>query len=54
MLQLLRGTLTCRQIAQELYVSATTIKSHSRAIYRKLGVSSRYDAIQRAHELGIF
>ena len=53
-LQLLRGTLTHRQIAQELWVSANTIKTHSRAIYRKLGVSNRRDAIQRARELGIF
>ncbi len=32
---------------------ANTIKSHVRAVYRKLGVSSRRDAIQRGRELGI-
>ena len=52
-LRLLRGTLTRREIAQELCVSANTIKSHVRAVYQKLGVSSRRDAIQRGRELGI-
>jgi LuxR family transcriptional regulator, maltose regulon positive regulatory protein len=40
-------------MAQELCLSANTIKSHVRAVYRKLGVSSRRDAIQRGPELGI-
>ena len=52
-LRLLRGTLTRREIAQQLCVSANTIKSHVRAVYQKLGVSSRRDAIQRGRELGI-
>jgi ATP/maltotriose-dependent transcriptional regulator MalT len=52
-LRLLRGTLTRREMAQELCLSANTIKSHVRAVYRKLGVSSRRDAIQRGRELGI-
>jgi DNA-binding CsgD family transcriptional regulator len=52
-LRLLRGTLSLREIAQELYVSTNTVKSHTRAIYRKLGVSGRPDAIVRSRELGI-
>jgi LuxR family maltose regulon positive regulatory protein len=52
-LQLLRGTLSAREIGQELCVSANTVKSHTRAVYRKLGVSTRHDAVRRGHELGI-
>ncbi len=52
-LRSLRGSLSLRQIGEELYVSPNTIKSHTRAIYRKLGVSSRPDAIRRAQERGI-
>lgn len=52
-LRLLRGTLSLRGISQELYVSQNTIKSHVKAIYRKLGVSSRPDAIQCGRELGL-
>jgi LuxR family maltose regulon positive regulatory protein len=52
-LRLLRGTLSLREIAQELYVSTNTVKSHTRAIYRKLGASDRQDAIVRSRELGI-
>ena len=46
-LQLLRGSLPLREIAVELSLSRNTVKSHTRAIYRKLGVSTRHDAISR-------
>ncbi len=52
-LRLLRGTLSLREIGQELYVSPNTIKTHARAIYRKLGVSTRHDAVEHARESGI-
>jgi LuxR family maltose regulon positive regulatory protein len=52
-LRLLRGTLSLREIGQELYVSPNTIKTHSQAIYRKLGVSTRHDAVAHAHDIGI-
>jgi LuxR family maltose regulon positive regulatory protein len=52
-LRLLRGTLSLRGIGQELYVSANTIKTHTQAIYRKLGVSTRREAVQRAEQTGI-
>jgi LuxR family transcriptional regulator, maltose regulon positive regulatory protein len=40
----LSSRLTVREIAQELYISQNTLKFHLKAIYRKLGVSSRADA----------
>jgi LuxR family maltose regulon positive regulatory protein len=52
-LRSLRGSLSLREIGDELYLSPNTIKSHTRAIYRKLGVSSRQQAIQRAQERGL-
>ena len=52
-LRLLRGTLSLRDIGQELYLSPNTVKTHARAAYRKLGVSTRQDAVARAHEIGI-
>jgi len=52
-LRLLRGTLSLREIGQELSLSRNTIKTHVQAIYRKLGVSTRHDAVARGHESGV-
>ena len=52
-LKLLRGELSERDIGRELYVSHSTVHSHVRAIYRKLAVSSRADALERARQLGL-
>jgi LuxR family maltose regulon positive regulatory protein len=52
-LRLLTTQLSQREIAQELFVSLNTVKTHSRAIYRKLGVSSRPAATERARELDL-
>jgi LuxR family maltose regulon positive regulatory protein len=52
-LRLLGGTLSRREIGRELGISTDTVKSHVRAIYRKLGVSSRSEAVERARDLGI-
>ena len=52
-LQLLRGSLQLREIAAELGVSPNTVKTQTQAIYRKLGASSRRDAISRGHQAGI-
>jgi len=52
-LRLLQGTLSLREIGRELYLSPNTIKTHTRALYRKLGVSDRQDAVTRARELGL-
>jgi LuxR family maltose regulon positive regulatory protein len=39
------------EVAHELYLAPTTIKTHRRTIYRKLGVTNRQQAIARAAEL---
>ena len=52
-LRLLRGTLSLREIGQQLYLSQNTIKTHTQAIYRKLGVSARQDAVAKGHETDI-
>ena len=52
-LRLLPGGLSQRQIAAELFVSLNTVKTHSRGIYRKLGVGDRRQAVQRSRELGL-
>jgi LuxR family maltose regulon positive regulatory protein len=41
------------EIARELVVTINTIKKHTSNIYGKLGVSSRTQAIARAHDLGL-
>ena len=51
-LRLLRGTMSLREIGQELYLSQNTIKTHTRAIYRKLGVSDRHTAVLKGRDLG--
>lgn len=52
-LQLLMTKLTQREIANELYVSLNTVKTHARVIYRKLGVGSRTAAVAAARELNL-
>ena len=52
-LQSLLGPASLRESAQVLNVSMNTVKTHTRAIYRKLGVSTREDAVQRGRALGI-
>jgi LuxR family transcriptional regulator, maltose regulon positive regulatory protein len=44
-------TSTYLQIADILYISRNTVKTHLRSIYRKLGVASRSQALQRAVDL---
>ncbi len=50
-LRMLSGTLSLPAIASELFVAHNTIKTHTRAIYRKLGVAGRAEAVARAREL---
>jgi DNA-binding NarL/FixJ family response regulator len=53
-LSLLVAGLTNRAIAAKLVVSEETIKTHSRGIYRKLGVSDRAAAVAVALREGVF
>jgi LuxR family maltose regulon positive regulatory protein len=50
-LRLLPSGLSAREIGTELGISHETIKTHTKSIYRKLGASSRRDAVARAREL---
>jgi LuxR family transcriptional regulator, maltose regulon positive regulatory protein len=52
-LRMLRGTMSVAEIARELELSSNTIKTHIRAIYRKLAVATRPAAVTRARELGL-
>ena len=53
LLPLLPTHLSFREIGERLYVSRHTVKSQAISIYRKLGVSSRSETIDRMHELGL-
>jgi LuxR family maltose regulon positive regulatory protein len=50
--QLATGRSTA-QIAQQLYISFNTAKTHVRSLYRKLDANSREEAMARATELGL-
>jgi LuxR family transcriptional regulator, maltose regulon positive regulatory protein len=53
LLPLLSTHLSFREIAERLYVSLHTVKTQAYSAYRKLGVSSRSEAVTRTHELGL-
>lgn len=53
LLPLLTTHLSFREIAERLYVSRNTVKSQAISVYRKLGASSRSEAIERAVQLGL-
>ncbi|WP_343941507.1 helix-turn-helix transcriptional regulator, partial [Pseudonocardia zijingensis] len=50
-LRYLASTLSNAEIAAELYVSVSTVKTHQRALYRKLGATGRREAVKRARLL---
>ena len=54
LLPMLSTHLSFPQIGERLYISRHTVKTQATSIYRKLGVSSRIEAIDRMHELGLF
>lgn len=48
-LRLLRSRLSLSEIAGELYLTRNTVKTHARAVYRKLGATSRAEAVRLGH-----
>jgi LuxR family maltose regulon positive regulatory protein len=53
LLPLLTTHLSFREIAERLFVSRNTVKTQAISVYRKLGVSSRSEAIDKAVSLGL-
>ena len=52
-LSLLPAGLSAQEIGAELGVSRNTVKTHTKALYRMLGVSARRDAVSRGRALGL-
>jgi LuxR family maltose regulon positive regulatory protein len=52
-LRLLPTSLTSNEIADELYIAVSTVRSHIKNIYGKLGVHRRNEAVIQAKELGL-
>src|SRR4029453_7596411 len=50
-LRYLSSRLSAGEIADELYVSVNTVKTHIKSIYRKLDTNRRWDAVKRARQL---
>lgn len=52
-LRLLAAHLTSRDVAEELTIATSTVRTHIKNIYRKLDVHSRREAIDRAKSIGL-
>jgi LuxR family maltose regulon positive regulatory protein len=52
-LALLDSPLSLAEIGAQLYVSRDTVKSHTRRLYRRLGVGTREEAVASARERGL-
>lgn len=52
-LALVASGATNREIAERLFLSPHTVKEHTSALYRKLKVRNRAEAVQRAQRLGL-
>jgi LuxR family transcriptional regulator, maltose regulon positive regulatory protein len=52
-LRFLPTMMSNQEIAGELVVSINTVKTHLKAIYRKLQAPGRRDAVRRAREIGL-
>jgi LuxR family maltose regulon positive regulatory protein len=50
---LLSTHLSYQEMGERLHVSKNTVKTQAYSAYRKLGVSTRSDAVIRARELGL-
>jgi LuxR family maltose regulon positive regulatory protein len=53
LLPLLPTHLSLAEIGERLFISRHTVKTHAISVYRKLGVSTRGDAIARLQQLGV-
>ena len=52
-LRYLPTDLSAREIAEELFLSWYTVKTHMRHLYAKLGTHTRHETVQRARTLGL-
>jgi LuxR family maltose regulon positive regulatory protein len=52
-LRLFDGELSTQQIAHRLYIAPSTVRTYIKSIHRKLGVSSRKEAVKQAHSRGL-
>ena len=52
-LHLLETHLTGTEIADQLFIAASTVRSHIKNIYSKLRVHSRAEAVEKAREVGL-
>jgi LuxR family maltose regulon positive regulatory protein len=52
-LELIAAGLSNREIAVRIYVATSTVKSYTNSIFRRLGVSSRTQAVAEARSLGL-
>jgi LuxR family maltose regulon positive regulatory protein len=52
-LRLFKTELSGPEIAQELVIALSTVRTHTKSIYNKLNVNSRRAAVKRAIELGL-
>jgi LuxR family maltose regulon positive regulatory protein len=52
-LRYLPTNLSVPQIANELYVSTNTVRTHMRHVYEKLSTHTRADTVARARALGL-
>ena len=52
-LHLITDQLSNQEIAETLFISVNTVKTHIRRLYSKLSAGSRLEAVTRARELGL-
>ncbi|MDX6288499.1 MAG: hypothetical protein QOH42_298 [Blastocatellia bacterium] len=52
-LELIAGGLSNREIAEQLFVSENTVKTHSSRLFDKLSAKRRTQAVQLGKELGL-